>query len=776
MAEYHVGDGQTYATVQAAVSAGAGVDDEILVHATAGAETVFSGAGNEDVVFGDATLRPADGDEGLIVFRPTSGADYVFRLRSGATVQGVSLDSVDLAYLKTLLDGFYDSESWVVERCTFLGYEIDNRWAVNRLSAPQVIRRCEFDHFVEAVNLNGDSANGGGSILSSKFIGTTFNQIIGQTGSLERLRLSNVTFDAPTVVHAGYVYNSTIYNRGGGGYFDVEFEGDALICHDTTATPFQGPGTYTNTTTADPEFVDAGTSPSLDNDYHWQTSSPAIDLGVPHPEINGWDALDFEGEAFDDTAVAAGAYAAPSFELLTLSAPDAKTVLATFSDVVDPSTADTPASWRLEPADGVSGPVEVIGIVVDAAEVTLSVHPFLSAGGVYEGEADGATDLNGLAADPDTQAFSVSTSLVLEAPGRRTIIEALLRAMSEQIGRLGETSTTLLADPLGPDDSVALVESTFRMPSSGAVWIAGHRVAYASKTDAALSVLTEDVPRVETIPRGTPVVLDAFSVDVGEPGLSQMDLAHRRTLIHRADGKALDDRARDLWLPRPGIVERSSWRDALRAVVYAEQGTPGVTKAFLRAALQQWNVDVEVTLDPAQPARITATSGSPFSQEHVGRDVLIDGVLYRTVGPQTVGGTHLDLAPFATADFEAADWKGLASPTDATATILPFVVWDLTTGDGDVVVGEQCVVKVDLWIDGLSFPPTYLVESGGDAVPAAAPQGGHIAEDELFVDDDPDSGPWPIYLAGDVPWEGLQWVLNRILASGYHASTRFRGF
>ena len=245
-----------------------------------------------------------------------------------------------------------------------------------------------------------------------------------------------------------------------------------------------------------------------------------------------------------------------------------------------------------------------------------------------------------------------------------------------------------------------------------------------SKTNGALLGLTGIAPRSQSIPAGAAVQLDARSVAPADPDVRHpvVEAALRDTLVHRAEGTALDRLGRLFGLPRPSVILESSWRLALKAAAYGPRHTPGCIRDFLRGALTQWDTVVSVRQSAAAPQRITALSGTPFTQEHVGRDVVIDGVTYRVIGPATVGGTYLELAPMTTFEFARADWSAFPAIATTTATILPFRLEEPSPNPGGP--GKSCLARVRLWLSLAAVPPTYLIDYSlpvGDPPPGPEP-------------------------------------------------------
>jgi len=156
---------------------------------------------------------------------------------------------------------------------------------------------------------------------------------------------------------------------------------------------------------------------------------------------------------------------------------------------------------------------------------------------------------------------------------------------------------------------------------------------------------------------------------------SQLEQAFRDTLITYAEGQALTELGFLHGVPRPVGYDREAYRAALKVAAYGHRGTPGVTRSFLEAIMAPNNVTIPVTVDPANPQRVTAASGTPFAQEHVGSWVRVDGVPYAVVGPADVdgaGNTYLELCPVETAYWSACDWGSLSGVENRDLVVIPF--------------------------------------------------------------------------------------------------------
>ena len=199
--------------------------------------------------------------------------------------------------------------------------------------------------------------------------------------------------------------------------------------------------------------------------------------------------------------------------------------------------------------------------------------------------------------------------------------------------------------------------------------------------------------------------------------LSQCQKAIRDTVVVRATGDALR-RLSKLWgVPMPTAWDEASWREGVNAVGLGPRATPGTTFAFLEGIFQYAEQTVEVTLDPANPQRLTATAGAgTFTDDHVERFVRISGAvapgLYRVVGPSNVaadGGSKVELAKIGTSYWNGADWSGFAVTETVDAVFLAYTISEKTPGpEAPASLGEASVYRVGLAVVTAVVPPSYL--------------------------------------------------------------------
>lgn len=256
---------------------------------------------------------------------------------------------------------------------------------------------------------------------------------------------------------------------------------------------------------------------------------------------------------------------------------------------------------------------------------------------------------------------------------------------------------------------------------------------------------------------------------------SRLEQGLRDMLISDCDDEALVHIAEMWGAPYPAGIDGDNFRAALRAVAMAPRGCPGPTFRFVAECLRQFATDVEVTLDPAYPQRITRSSGT-FGQADVARYVEIHGAIYWSVGPADVdaaGGSYLDLCKTATAQWARADWAPLAAAETATATLYPFWYWERSPGPTSFPAGvatgggSPCLLEVLMRSNANLGPPPSYILADASARPSGMPYGGQILESQ-WVDGSQSHGPYPLYLPGDTTLGVLRSILKPLLAAGVH--------
>ena len=94
-------------------------------------------------------------------------------------------------------------------------------------------------------------------------------------------------------------------------------------------------------------------------------------------------------------------------------------------------------------------------------------------------------------------------------------LQALTRAIGEEIDKLQGQPYTLLTEKLSVGDSEALVESTLGLPDSGVVFIGNLKFFYSSKTNTSLQGLVLFSARRTEVDEKAKVMLDIYNSESG---------------------------------------------------------------------------------------------------------------------------------------------------------------------------------------------------------------------------------------------------------------------
>ena len=250
---------------------------------------------------------------------------------------------------------------------------------------------------------------------------------------------------------------------------------------------------------------------------------------------------------------------------------------------------------------------------------------------------------------------------------------------------------------------------------------------------------------------------------------SQIERAHRDTLIAKAEGAALDRLSRLYGVPRPPPLPSRYWRRALKAAALGPRDRPGTFFEVLCALMEPWTEQTLTTCDieEASPTKLIGgtPAGNAWNCSHMGRliEVVGKGVFWST----GVSGSDLLLSPISTSYWKGAAWK--ADEGDVSVRVLPFW-WRDSGGIVDVYVDAEIV----------SVPPTYILPNAVDARPADQPIGGALLSDATLPLVDYHDGleyprgdfPGPIYLSGVDVLPVYAALLDSLCAAGVQVRIR----
>lgn len=232
---------------------------------------------------------------------------------------------------------------------------------------------------------------------------------------------------------------------------------------------------------------------------------------------------------------------------------------------------------------------------------------------------------------------------------------------------------------------------------------------------------------------------------------SRAEQARNDTLIHRAQGQALNRLSDFYGLERPAIVKEPYWQDALRQAVYGARGTMGVFNSFLESSLNEFityaTFDIEVV-----DYRTVRYTGDQAICNLEGRYVNINGRRYFTAHSS---GDTLRLSTVNTTYWTAVDLTASIGST-LQMQVLPYVLEEYAG-----------VVKIIIDAGLFTIPPTYL-RSNAEAR-GSEPNGGHIMD--LFSTStseqygDQVNGAYPAYLIVEEFFGNFLPVIQKVLAA-----------
>lgn len=278
--------------------------------------------------------------------------------------------------------------------------------------------------------------------------------------------------------------------------------------------------------------------------------------------------------------------------------------------------------------------------------------------------------------------------------------------------------------------------------------------------------------------------------------LSQTAKAFRDTTIMRSSGVWLDAVTRQWGVPHLATVPEADWRNAVRETALASRGIARPVFQFVRWALAQFDVTVSVTVDPADPQRLTAAAGAPFVQSHIGalverQDTLEVHSIAAPADIVTSAGAWVELLADSVLPFHTGASFGAVDAFDVK--ILPFTireepgrviisVSDLSVSSSPATylqpesaaaaapgaINQTPGSEGDAYNGGAMNPaPNAAPLVGADTRPAGEPFGGHLQADEINQVGDPlGVGPHPPYLSSGAVFDELQQILDGLLVAG----------
>lgn len=245
--------------------------------------------------------------------------------------------------------------------------------------------------------------------------------------------------------------------------------------------------------------------------------------------------------------------------------------------------------------------------------------------------------------------------------------------------------------------------------------------------------------------------------------LSQVDKVFRDTTISYSAGEQFRVVA-DYWgIPYVHPTPEEYWREVVRSNAIAPRGVYGSVFLFVYWSLAQFNLSVPVSVSAANPDRITAITGTPFEQNHVGLLCMRNdtGEVFFVVGPGSIPGSssYLTLATETAGPY----WKAanFSADEEFSVSILPFNIVE-EPAHVIIYVGSASVA---------SSPGTYLQPDDSER-PVGQPFGGHLQSDQAQYGDPLGDGPHPIYLSSGELFDEYSEVLRLLLVAGVRCTFR----
>jgi len=415
----------------------------------------------------------------------------------------------------------------------------------------------------------------------------------------------------------------------------------------------------------------------------------------------------------------------------TVSA-DARTITVTFSEQMYGSALLVPSTWSVAGISGAGDTTGVIGsITAIGAVVTLNLSYPLTPGSRYQVTASASLyDVAGNLIDPDARSgyFLVPWS-TFDAPAPEGFLASLTASTAEELANIKGAPTTRLTAPLGPTDTVILVESTIGFPTSGSVWVDGEHIPYASRrSDAFMGCARETILdpadsvakhiRFRTLPPG-------YEVRDGSRSVSLCDQARRDTRLGTCSDDMLGFLSSDRGYPKPlDNMSAADLREYAQTRWYLDAGT---WYAALRVCTPMLRFGERTGTDAEVVDTVTLRMPTLPAGNYHGRWIIVGGILCRVRSSEVVeGDVHLTLEDFDGPFFRAANLTGWVYDW----TLLPFH-W--TTDHRD---GRAAAIDMYLHLPGEGLPWTYIMGAPDLTPEDGRPIGGQAMMDETQSGED----------------------------------------
>lgn len=233
--------------------------------------------------------------------------------------------------------------------------------------------------------------------------------------------------------------------------------------------------------------------------------------------------------------------------------------------------------------------------------------------------------------------------------------------------------------------------------------------------------------------------------------VSRAEQARNDTLIHKAEGLALNRLSDYYGFERPEIVKDADWQNALRAAVFGAKGTMGVLNDFLENMFAEYINYATYEVEVVDHSTIRYTGAEAICNFEA-RYVKINGQRHFTTYSD---GDLLHLSLVDTTYWSKINLTDLVGET-IEMQVLPYILEE-----------HSGVVKLIIDAGLFVIPPTYLREDG--EARQNEPYGGHLMD--LFSSNASEvygnqvTGAFPAYLIVEEFFGSFFPVIQNVLAN-----------
>lgn len=261
---------------------------------------------------------------------------------------------------------------------------------------------------------------------------------------------------------------------------------------------------------------------------------------------------------------------------------------------------------------------------------------------------------------------------------------------------------------------------------------------------------------------------------------SQMEDAWRDTLVHRAEGTALQDLASLYGVPVP-VTETTpdNWSGVLKPIAYGSRGSFQTTFEALKAAFSFLNIKVPGYVEESSSPQVLNSTAGDWPSSSLNRLILKGDKVLFSVGYLNGDKTKLVVADRGTHYWDAPS-SDLSGNVDYTFEILPFVVHERSPGriseSEEFTIGEECLVEVIFFTTGKTdIPKSWLYQPTAYGTPGTPhssvptpewlPYGTQALASETVLGNPTGTGPYALYAFSGFVFPGITSSLKNTLAA-----------